>query len=55
MSDDAQSDSNLPEPAIKVAVVPVTPFQQNASIVWCTATQQAVVVDPGGDLPRLLH
>jgi glyoxylase-like metal-dependent hydrolase (beta-lactamase superfamily II) len=54
MSDDAQSDSNPPEPAIKVAVVPVTPFQQNASIVWCTATQQAAVVDPGGDLPRLL-
>ena len=54
MSDDALSDSNPPEPAIKVAVIPVTPFQQNASIVWCTATQQAAVVDPGGDLPRLL-
>lgn len=54
MSDDAQSDLNPPEPAIKVAVIPVTPFQQNASIVWCTATQQAAVVDPGGDLPRLL-
>ncbi|MCU0885458.1 MAG: MBL fold metallo-hydrolase [Beijerinckiaceae bacterium] len=53
MSDSAQTDSNRPEPAIKVAVVPVTPFQQNASIVWCTATQQAAVVDPGGDLPRL--
>jgi glyoxylase-like metal-dependent hydrolase (beta-lactamase superfamily II) len=30
--------------------VPVTPFQQNASIVWCDATRQAAVIDPGGDL-----
>ncbi len=31
----------MTEPALKVAVVPVTPFQQNASIVWCAATKQA--------------
>ncbi|MGL4974650.1 MAG: MBL fold metallo-hydrolase [Bosea sp. (in: a-proteobacteria)] len=41
-------------PALNVAVVPVTPFQQNASIIWCTATRQAAVVDPGGDVPKLL-
>ena len=34
--------------------VPVTPFQQNASIVWCDATRQAAVIDPGGDLDVLL-
>jgi len=33
--------------------VPVTPFQQNCSILWCDQTQEAAVVDPGGDLPRL--
>jgi glyoxylase-like metal-dependent hydrolase (beta-lactamase superfamily II) len=44
----------MSEPALKVAVVPVTPFQQNASIVWCTATSQAAIVDPGGDVPRLV-
>ena len=33
--------------------VPVTPFQQNCSILWCTRTMQAVIVDPGGDLPKL--
>jgi hydroxyacylglutathione hydrolase len=41
-------------PALNVAVVPVTPFQQNASIVWCTVTRQAAIVDPGGDVPKLL-
>jgi glyoxylase-like metal-dependent hydrolase (beta-lactamase superfamily II) len=33
--------------------VPVTPFQQNCSILWCDETMEASVVDPGGDLPRL--
>ena len=34
-------------------MVPVTPLQQNCSIVWCTATMKAAVVDPGGDLDRI--
>ncbi len=33
--------------------LPVTPFRQNCSIVWCDATMDAAVIDPGGDLPRL--
>lgn len=42
-------------PALQVALVPVTPFQQNASIIWCTDTKQAAIVDPGGDVPRLIE
>lgn len=34
--------------------IPVTPFQQNCSLVWCSETLQAAVIDPGGELPRLL-
>ncbi|MEW6465241.1 MAG: MBL fold metallo-hydrolase [Pseudomonadota bacterium] len=34
--------------------VPVTPFAQNATLVWDDATLQAAVIDPGGDLDRLL-
>ena len=34
--------------------IPVTPFQQNCSIVWCDATQEAAVIDPGGDLDVIL-
>lgn len=45
----------MASPPIKVAVVPVTPFQQNASIVACAETGEAVVVDPGGDVPVLLE
>lgn len=42
------------KPAISVTIVPVTPFQQNASIVICNATNQAAVIDPGGDVDRLM-
>ena len=39
---------------LRAAIVPVTPFQQNCSIVWDDATKRAAVVDPGGDVPRIL-
>jgi glyoxylase-like metal-dependent hydrolase (beta-lactamase superfamily II) len=38
---------------IKVAIVPVTPFQQNCSILICQATNLAAVIDPGGDVPLI--
>lgn len=34
-------------------IVPVTPFQQNCSIIWCDETKQAALVDPGGDIQLL--
>lgn len=41
------------EPPIKALVVPVTPLQQNCTIVWCTKTKKAAIIDPGGEVPRL--
>jgi glyoxylase-like metal-dependent hydrolase (beta-lactamase superfamily II) len=38
---------------LRYHTVPVTPFAQNCSIVWCDRTMHAAVIDPGGDLPRL--
>ncbi|MFN3985474.1 MAG: MBL fold metallo-hydrolase [Rhodocyclaceae bacterium] len=38
---------------IEYQIVPVTPFQQNCSIVWCTRSRRAAVVDPGGDIERI--
>lgn len=35
--------------------IPVTPFQQNCSLVWCDQTQEAAVVDPGGEIARVLQ
>jgi hydroxyacylglutathione hydrolase len=39
---------------IDLRIVPVTPFEQNCSIVWCDRTRKAAVVDPGGNLERIL-
>ena len=40
--------------AMKYAIIPVTPFEQNCSLLVCKETQQAVVIDPGGDIDRIL-
>src|ERR671921_2280047 len=40
-------------PPLKVAILPVTPLQQNCCLVWCTATMRGAFTDPGGDLERL--
>lgn len=39
--------------ALKYKIIPVTPFQQNCSVVWCTETKLAAVVDPGGEIPKI--
>ncbi len=39
---------------LQYLTVPVTPFQQNCSIVWCDATQEAAPIYAGGDIPVLL-
>jgi len=39
---------------LKYQTVPVTAFQQNCSIVWCDQSMEGAVIDPGGDLPRIL-
>ena len=41
------------ESPIRAAIVPVTPFVQNCSLVWCTKTMRGALVDPGGDLDKL--
>ena len=46
--------STEPELAIRAVVAPVTPLQQNCTIVWCAKTLKAAVIDPGGEVPRLL-
>jgi len=38
---------------INAVIVPVTPFQQNCTLLWCEVTKRAVVIDPGGDLPKV--
>ena len=39
---------------LNAGIVPVTPFQQNCTILFDTETKAGVVVDPGGDVERIL-
>ena len=43
----------MSNPPLKAAIIPVTPLQQNCTLLWCTETMQGAFVDPGGDLDRL--
>lgn len=45
--------SDKPTPPMRAAIVPVTPLQQNCTLIWCTKTMKGALVDPGGDLDRL--
>jgi len=40
---------------LKALIQPVTLFQQNASIIYCSNTNKCAIVDPGGDIELLLE
>jgi glyoxylase-like metal-dependent hydrolase (beta-lactamase superfamily II) len=39
---------------LRIGLIPVTPLQQNCTLLWNDETRDAVMVDPGGDVPRLM-
>lgn len=43
----------MSNPPMRAAIVPVTPLQQNCTLLWSTRTMKAAFVDPGGDLEKL--
>ena len=38
---------------LRYEIIPVTHFEQNCSLLWCDQTQEAALIDPGGDVPKL--
>jgi glyoxylase-like metal-dependent hydrolase (beta-lactamase superfamily II) len=54
-----QTDTDQSQAAEKTAkagaiIVPVTLFEQNCTIIWDEPSKKAVVIDPGGDVPKIL-
>ncbi len=39
---------------MRYAIIPVTPFEQNCTVFWCEKTHQAAIIDPGGDVDRIV-
>jgi hydroxyacylglutathione hydrolase len=42
-----------PAKGLDAAIVPVTPFEQNCTLIWDRETKRGAVIDPGGDLDRI--
>ena len=41
--------------SIALFIAPVTPLQQNCTVVWCTKTLKCAIIDPGGDLEPIIE
>ena len=41
-------------PPLRAAIIPVTPFQQNCTLIWSDVTKSGAVIDPCGDLERVM-
>jgi glyoxylase-like metal-dependent hydrolase (beta-lactamase superfamily II) len=41
-------------PGLKVSIIPVTPIQQNCTFITDADSGQTAIVDPGGDVPRII-
>src|SRR3954471_20387591 len=39
---------------LQYQIIPVTHYQQNCTLLWCDETLEAAVVDPGGNIERIL-
>lgn len=49
------NESQRPRPKLEIRIIPVTPFQQNTSMIWSTETGDGVFIDPGGEIDRLME
>jgi glyoxylase-like metal-dependent hydrolase (beta-lactamase superfamily II) len=47
------SESKPAAGQLAAAIVPVTPFQQNCTLIWDAASKRGAVIDPGGDVERI--
>lgn len=39
---------------LQYQIIPVTPFSQNCTLLWCDDSMKAAVVDPGGEVDKIL-
>lgn len=53
MKEETEASSRPKGGPLRAAIVPVTPFQQNCTLLWDETSGAGAVVDPGGDLGRI--
>jgi glyoxylase-like metal-dependent hydrolase (beta-lactamase superfamily II) len=52
--DAAMPQTPLPQNQLDIRIIPVTPLQQNTSLIWDTVTKEGVFIDPGGETDKLM-
>ena len=40
---------------LAAAIIPVTAFEQNCTLLWDDESMQGIVIDPGGDVERIVQ
>lgn len=45
----------MTQSTLRAAIIPVTPFQQNCTVLFDAQTQRGVIIDPGGDVPVIVQ
>lgn len=40
---------------MKFRTLPVTDFEQNCSVIWCEMSREGAVIDPGGDIGKIIR
>lgn len=48
------AETSSPQPRLHAEINPVTPFQQNCTLIWCPETMRGALVDAGGEAEQLL-
>jgi len=51
---DGMSETPSQTAPLQAVIIPVTPLQQNCTLLWCTKTMRGTFTDPGGDIDRLM-
>ena len=54
-NDTQESSQESSQAKAGAIIVPVTLFEQNCTIIWDEPGKKAVVIDPGGDVPKILE
>jgi hydroxyacylglutathione hydrolase len=44
----------MPAPRFNAAILPVTPYQQNCTLLWCNDSKKGAIIDPGGEVDQLI-
>ncbi|MGI9400824.1 MAG: MBL fold metallo-hydrolase, partial [Rhizobiaceae bacterium] len=46
--------TSSPPGNLKAGIIPVTPFEQNCTVIWDDSSMKGAIIDPGGDVDNIM-